>query len=219
VTSRTVELAERGYNLYVGICLFSTRKRGYATALPCSWLWIDDAAIDGAELVESSPGNYQSWLKLDQPLSVQERSAFQRALRDTTPGADSCSADAVHMARLPGGWNRKQHSTWQVRVARPLGCIVRVADLCSPYPPILHRYIRVVDGDWCDVPSGDALAQSRRFQALLRANQQLSKVCAGERVALRMKNGRDDDSLSNQRAIFVCQLIHAHYPDTYDTVR
>ena len=27
-----------------------------------------------------------------------------------------------------------------------------------------------------------------------------------------MKNGRDDDSLSNQRAIFVCQLIHAHYP-------
>jgi DNA-binding MarR family transcriptional regulator len=217
VTGRALELADRGYNLFVGLCLFSSRKRSYATALPSAWLWIDDAAIEGAELVESSAGNYQSWLKLDQPLSAQERSTLQRALRDTMAGADNCSADAVHMARLPGGWNRKQHGTWQVSVARPADTIVNVADLRTRYPIVLRERTSIEEDDWCDLPSGSRLSQSRRFMALVKANEQLRKVCAGERVALRMRNGRDDDSLSNQRAIFVCQLIHAHYP--HDEIR
>ncbi|MBK9715045.1 MAG: hypothetical protein IPO81_27730 [Kouleothrix sp.] len=88
-------LAECGHNLYVTPCLFAERTRGYATALPCAWLWLDDVAIEGAELVESSPGNYQSWLPLDQPLDAKERSALQRALRDASAGAQratSCSA-------------------------------------------------------------------------------------------------------------------------------
>ena len=212
VTIRTLELAECGCNLYVALCLFSQRKRSYATALPSAWLWIDDAAIAGAELVESSAGNFQSWLKLDQPLSAQERSMLQRALRDTTTGADNCSADAVHMARLPGGWNRKHHGSWHVRVAQSAGPVASVAELRLHYPMRVTHHAHAAEGDWRDLPSGSQLAQSRRFTALVKANEQLRKVCAGERVALRMKNGRDDDSLSNQRAIFACQLIHAHYP-------
>jgi hypothetical protein len=212
ITARAVELAQRGYNLYVAVCLFSKRRRSYKTALPSAWLWIDDAAIDGAELVESSAGNYQSWVELDEPLCAQDRSALQRALRDTTAGADNCSADAVHMARLPGGWNRKHHGGWQVRMARPVGLVSRSVDLRTRYGLTIVEGTCIEQSDWRDLLSGEALAHSSRFQALVRANVQLRKVSAGERVALRMKNGRNDDSLSNQRAIFVCQLIHAHYP-------
>jgi hypothetical protein len=63
-------LASCHANLYVAPCLFAERRRSYATALPSAWLWLDDVALDGAELVESSEGNYQSWLPLDQPLSA-----------------------------------------------------------------------------------------------------------------------------------------------------
>jgi hypothetical protein len=212
LTGRAVELAERGYNLYVALCLFAIRRRSYVTALPSRWLWIDDAVVEDAEVVESSAGNFQSWLKLDQPLGAQERSALQRALRDTTAGADTCSADAVHMARLPGGTNRKQHRAWQVRIVRPVGAVLSVADLRRRAPICSQQALQLAHSDWHNLPKGSHLAQTRRFTALLRANRQLRKVCAGERVPLRMRNGREDNSLSNQRAIFVCQLIHARYP-------
>src|SRR5689334_23541348 len=71
-------LADCQFNLYVAPCLFRERTRGYATALPSVWLWLDDVAIDGAMLVESSPGNFQSWLPLDRPLDARERSQLQR---------------------------------------------------------------------------------------------------------------------------------------------
>jgi hypothetical protein len=61
IVDRYVVLAERGHNLYIGLSLHQEPKRSYATAHASAWLWVDDAAIDGAELIESSEGNYQLW--------------------------------------------------------------------------------------------------------------------------------------------------------------
>jgi len=66
--------------------------------------------------------------------------------------------------------------------------------------------------DWRDLPSGAVLAQSRRFQALTKANQQLRAVVSGEGVMI-----AGDGSVSAQRAVFVNQLIRARYP--YNEIR
>jgi hypothetical protein len=210
-------LADCHYNLYVAPCLFGERRRSYATALPSAWLWLDDVAVDGAELVESSEGNYQSWLPLDQPLDARERSALQRALRDATQGADTCSADAVHMTRLPGGWNCKHDARWQVRIARPAGAPLCVDELRERFPctqPSAQENVSA--GDWSALPSGDTLAVSLRFRALLHANEQLGQVVANAPVGIDC-HGYHDASRSAHRAIFVCQLLRARYP--HDEIR
>jgi hypothetical protein len=209
--------AEHGMNLYVAPCLFAERRRCYATALPTAWLWLDDVAFAGAELIETSRGNYQSWLPLDRPLNAEERSALQRSLRDATGNADTCSADAVHLARLPGGWNCKQRGNWQVRVARAAAPPICVDNLRMCYPASRQpTRIDLPDADWDKLPPGQVLAQSRRFQALVEANAQLSRLVADEPVALTC-HGYQDDSRSARRAIFVCQLLHARYP--HDEIR
>jgi hypothetical protein len=60
---------------------------------------------------------------------------------------------------------------------------------------------------WADLPSGAVAAHSRRFQALCKANDQLRAVVAGDAVSV-----AGDSSVSAQRAVFVNQLIRAHYP-------
>jgi hypothetical protein len=210
-------LADWHANLYIAPCLFTQRRRSYATALASAWLWLDDVALDGAELVESSAGNFQSWLPLDQPLDVRERSAFQRALRDISDGADTCSADGVHMARLPGGWNCKKEGRWQVRIARPAGPPVRVDDLRAQFPEAQSLAFSVqCEGDWTVLPLGVLLAVSPRFQTLVQANERLNQLLADLPIGLNC-HGHRDDSRSARRAIFVCQLLRAHYP--HDEIR
>lgn len=210
-------LADCHANLYVAPCLFFERRRSYATALPSAWLWLDDVALDGAELVESSEGNFQSWLPLDQPLDAHERSAFQRSLRDLRDGADTCSADAVHMARLPDGWNCKKERRWQVRVARPAGPLVHVDDLRAQFPASHSPTSDTqCDGDWSTLPLGDPLAASPRFQTLVQASKRLGQLLADLPIGLKC-HGYRDDSRSARRAIFVCQLLRAHYP--HDEIR
>lgn len=65
---------------------------------------------------------------------------------------------------------------------------------------------------WAELPSGATLAQSRRFQALVKANDQLRAVVSGEGVTLNVKGGGQDSSPSIQRAVFVNQLLRAKYP-------
>jgi hypothetical protein len=210
-------LAACGHNLYVAPCLFRERRRSYATALASAWLWLDDVALDGAELVESSEDNYQSWLPLDQPLDARERSALQRALRNTIEGADTCSADGVHMTRLPGGWNCKHDARWQVRIARRAGAPLCVDELRERFPCMQPSALENVSaGDWSSLPSGDTLAVSPRFQTLMQANEQLGQLLAELPIGLDC-HGYHDDSRSARRAIFVCQLLRAHYP--HDEIR
>jgi hypothetical protein len=210
-------LADCHANLYVAPCLFAERRRSYATALPSAWLWLDDVALDGAGLVESSEGNFQFWLPLDQPLDARERSAFQRALRDMSDGADTCSADGVHMARLPGGWNCKKQGRWQVRVAQPAGPPVRVDDLRAQFPEAQSpASVAQCEGDWTALPLDYPLAASPRFQTLVQTNERLSQLLADLPIGLNC-HGYRDNSRSARRAIFVCQLLRARYP--HDEIR
>lgn len=66
--------------------------------------------------------------------------------------------------------------------------------------------------EWEQIPNGVILAQSRRFLALCKANDQLRAVCAGEPVVLTTKSGGKDGSTSIQRSVFVNQLLRAKYP-------
>lgn len=104
-------LASHVGNIYSAPCLFSERRRHRSTALPSNWLWMDDApdSVDASEIVQTSATSRQAWQLLDQATSAEERGQLQRAWRNQHPGADTCSADAVHMARVPGGYNTKGH--------------------------------------------------------------------------------------------------------------
>ncbi len=208
---------DQRFNIYNTPCLFSEPVRGYATALPTDKLWIDDAAIDGAELIQSSEGNYQSWLHLDRPISAAERKHLQTAIA-AEHKADSCSGDAVHLARVPGGWNTK-HEPWQVQIVRLAHKVFSVDELFTRYgQPDPAQAIRtpgkieVRNEDWQNLPAGERLAQSPRFVRLREKNEDLNTVCEGGRVKLTYEDGREDDTANSARAVFFLQLVRAGYP-------
>jgi hypothetical protein len=60
-----------------------------------------------AIVVETSPGNYQAWLKHSEPLSKEEGTAAARALAERF-GGDPGAADWRHFGRLAGFTNRKE---------------------------------------------------------------------------------------------------------------
>ncbi len=60
--------------------------------------------INPSYVVESSPGNFQCFLLLDRPLSVDEAKPLARALK-IAANADHCTADMAHVWRVPGGLN------------------------------------------------------------------------------------------------------------------
>jgi hypothetical protein len=60
------------------------------------------------------------------------------------------------------------------------------------------------------------LAASPRFQTLVQANEQIGELLADLTIGLNC-HGYRDDSRSARRAIFVCQLLRAHYP--HDEIR
>jgi hypothetical protein len=79
---------------------------------------IDDLTLDAvaaltptgfapALVVETSPGNYQAWLKHSEQLSKEEGTAAARALAEQF-GGDQGAADWRHFGRLAGFTNRKQ---------------------------------------------------------------------------------------------------------------
>lgn len=75
----------------------------------------DDLTLDAAQqladgrahlLAETSPNNYQLWLKTDRMLNEGERKTVQQALI-AQHGGDPGSASGEHFGRLPGFKNRK----------------------------------------------------------------------------------------------------------------
>ncbi|SIR91892.1 RepB DNA-primase [Janthinobacterium sp. TND4EL3] len=75
---------------------------------------ISRMAKDGfpsAATIETSPGNYQAWVKLsDRPLSDDARTVAARSLASTY-GGDLNSADSKHYGRLAGFTNQKPKHT------------------------------------------------------------------------------------------------------------
>lgn len=86
-----------------------------ARGIPANVVMLDDLTRDQAMnvaagnaymLVETSPLNYQLWLKADRALAEEERKAVQRALVHHH-GGDPASVSGEHFGRLPGFKNRK----------------------------------------------------------------------------------------------------------------
>src|ERR1700733_11069525 len=65
-----------------------------------------EAGFKPAVIVETSPGNYQAWLKHPERLSKETSTAAARALADKF-GGDRGAADWRHFGRLAGFTNRK----------------------------------------------------------------------------------------------------------------
>jgi hypothetical protein len=66
-----------------------------------------ETGFDPAVIVETSPGNYQAWLKHPERLSKEVSTAAARALAEKF-GGDRGAADWRHFGRLAGFTNRKE---------------------------------------------------------------------------------------------------------------
>ena len=65
--------------------------------------------------IETSPGNYQAFLKADRPLTSAQRLACQRALAARF-GCDGGAVGGVQMHRYPGSINHKNGGSWCTRL-------------------------------------------------------------------------------------------------------
>jgi RepB DNA-primase from phage plasmid len=128
--------AERGLNVYCSLVVLRGKQRTYAHALDSPWIWLDDldhVPTDAAMAVETSPGNFQVYWKLNEALGARERAALQRRAC-AHYAVDACSADAVHLVRLAGGYNRKRHGMFKVRLVRHTDSTVTRAELEARWP-------------------------------------------------------------------------------------
>lgn len=237
--ARLAELAEQGHGIYARMCLFQKlRAEGkrsdiyavaadYDHALPSRLIWKDDTGIDtpASILIESSPNNYQALIVLDRDASTLERRHLMTTWRAS--GGDDCSADAVHFIRLPGGRNNKPgKNAHLVRLAvhstRTYSADKLLAR-CGPINESTHTPPCYSSDDWRDLPDGAALWQSRRWQALVTRQRPQLKTLLIDRQRLALPNKRtgrtDDDSWSNQRAVFVANVLSAYDPPPLDELR
>ena len=238
--SRTVELAEQGSNIYARQCLFQRiqelSKRGdaftlagdYAHALPSRLIWKDDCRADtpASQLVETSPGNYQARIMLDRLATAAERKHLMTAWRDAS-GGDTCSADAVHHIRLAGGRNTKpgkhNHLVHLAVDSQRVYSADKLLARCGPVRESTYTPDSFSSDDWRDLPDGAALWQSPRWQALSTRQRPQLKTLLIDRKPFALPNKRtgrsDDDSFSNQRAVFVANALEAYTPPPLTEIR
>lgn len=238
--NRLAALAETAGNIYARMCLFQklleTSKRGdswslkgdYDHALPSRLIWKDDTGIDtpASVLIETSPGNYQALIVLDRPASTTERKHLMTAWRNSS-GGDTCSADAVHFIRLPGGRNTKPvNNNHRVQIAMHSERIYSTEKLlarCGPISENTQHPASFSSDDWRDLPDGAALWQSPRWQALATRQRPQLKTLLIDRQPIALPNKRtqrtDDDSWSNQRAVFIKNTLEAYDPPPLAEIR
>jgi hypothetical protein len=93
-----------------------------------------------ALVVETSPGNFQAWLKHSRPLSREVSTAAARALAERFEG-DPGAADWRHFGRLAGFTNRKD----QHRGSHGLFPFVRVIESTGALYPASNRFLQIVE--------------------------------------------------------------------------
>lgn len=210
IACRLDELISTAGNIYAAPCLFRSRKRSYRNALLSSWLWQDDAPadIDCTELVRTSEHSYQAWVWVDQALTSERRSVLQRHWRDMgrSSGAqpDDCSADAVHMTRLPGGYNTKAHGHYLVSVTIFDSTPRQLETLQRAWPTPLTD--AVITPDWQQVDHWYA-----NFSALLGKDgfpRRLTKQSQARHILA----GNEPDDTSEARYIVGRGLLMHGYP-------
>jgi hypothetical protein len=95
-----------------------------------------------AVVVETSPGNYQAWVKHPERLSKDVSTAAARALAERF-GGDHGAADWRHFGRLSGFTNRKA----QYRNATGWYPFVRLVEALGGVYPEAERFLAAVTGD------------------------------------------------------------------------
>lgn len=98
------------------------------------------AGFAPALVVETSPGNFQAWLKHSGPLSREMSTAAARALAELFDG-DLAAADWRHFGRLAGFTNRKD----KYRGNNGLFPFVRVIEAKGTLYPACDRFLQVVE--------------------------------------------------------------------------
>jgi hypothetical protein len=102
-----------------------------------------EAGFNPAVIVETSPGNYQAWLKHPEPLSKEASTAAARALAEKF-GGDRGAADWRHFGRLAGFTNRK---TKYFNAISGLYPFVRSIEATSGVYPEADRFLAGVKSD------------------------------------------------------------------------
>jgi hypothetical protein len=93
-----------------------------------------------ALVIETSPGNFQAWLKHSRPLSPEVSTAAARALAELFDG-DLAAADWRHFGRLAGFTNRKD----KYRGNNGLFPFVRAIEATGTLYPARDRFLQVVE--------------------------------------------------------------------------
>ena len=123
--------------------------------------------FDPAVIVETSPNNYQAWLKHPEPLDKETSTATARALAEKF-GGDRGAADWRHLGRCAGFENRKPRHQDLVTGLFPL---VRLVEAPGKVYPEAERFIAEVKRNLEE--------QHRRWEQ--RREQRLSEPIHGSR--------------------------------------
>ena len=102
-----------------------------------------DAGFNPAIVVETSPGNYQAWLKHPERLSKELSTAAARTLAERF-GGDLGAADWRHFGRLAGFTNQKAK---YLDASTGLYPFVRLAEATGGVYPEAERFLAGVKGD------------------------------------------------------------------------
>lgn len=106
------------------------------------------AGFTPAATIETSPGNYQAWVKLsDQPLAADVRRFAAQELAKQY-GGDLNSADSRHYGRLAGFTNQKPQHTREGRQPYVLAhdCLGKVARAAPAYLERIESHLDRVEG-------------------------------------------------------------------------
>ena len=90
-----------------------------------NFVWLDDIKLENINekqlpyltLIETSPGNFQAWIKLDKVYPAEDVQQIKRYLIEKL-GADKAAAARVQPMRLPGVYSYKHETPFFVRVSR-----------------------------------------------------------------------------------------------------
>lgn len=104
---------------------------------------LKEAGFNPAVIVETSPGNYQAWLKHPERLSKEVSTAAARALAEKF-GGDRGAADWRHFGRLAGFTNRKAK---YLDASTGLYPFVRLIEACGGVYPEAERFLAGVKSD------------------------------------------------------------------------
>jgi hypothetical protein len=122
-----------------------------------------DAGFNPAAIVETSPGNYQVWLKHGERLSKEVSTATARALTEKF-GGDRGAADWRHFGRLAGFTNRKAK---YLDATTGLYPFVLLVEATGGVYPEAERFLAGVKGD---------LERRHAYREQLREHAQVAAI-------------------------------------------